>query len=69
MCIACICIADVCVLHSHCDVCVCSADACIVVVLQVIVFSSACIVFANACTYGICNAGARNCIGGVCVAH
>ena len=46
---------------------------CFVFVLQGfalhIVYASACIVFENACIYGICIAGHRNCTAGVCVAH
>ena len=39
-------------------VCICGTDDCIVLTLRVLVFTSAGIIFANACTNGICIAGA-----------
>ena len=66
MCFAGICIPDVGVLHSHCGrVCIRGADACIGFTLRALELASACIVFANACTYSICIAGACMCIAGV----
>ena len=69
-CFACICIPDSCVLHSHCGrVFLCGADTCIVFTLRVRAGASACLVFTDACNYGICIAGARSCIAGGCVTH
>ena len=40
-------------------VCICGTDDCIVLTLRVLAFTSACIIFANAGTNGICIAGAE----------
>ena len=40
-------------------VCICGTDDCIVLTLRVLAFTSAGIIFANACTNGICIAGAE----------